>query len=97
MKSLLQCADEQKRLILLILAQVTSPSIEELSFEINTNATRWNLEAYFDWSDVADMLLYSQFRNLKRVRIKCPLSHVMHAESFFTEGPLSLITKCRPN
>jgi len=87
-----------KLFILPIIAQVSSPSFEELSLNfmgVRTQSTEeWN--DHFDWKGVAERLSLPQFANLKRVCVDWPLFRDMQAsdvESFFATGPFSAVTR----
>jgi hypothetical protein len=84
--------------ILPILAQVSSPSFEELCLYFivvdSHSSDEWN--DCFDWKGVAECLLRPQFANLKRVCIEWPLSHDTQSsdvELFLEAGPFSPITR----
>jgi hypothetical protein len=83
------------RYILAIIAQVSSPSLQELLFEFPVT-DGYNVECVFDWQGVADLLSRPQFANLKRVGVKwrlCPGSHRSDVEALFAEGPFAPITR----
>lgn len=68
-----------------MLTQVSSPSLEDLTFEM----LKEEEIKKFDWQGVAEILLESKFLNSKRIRIVSYGSWLSTLESFLAESSLA--------